>query len=138
MAKKEQVNNNLGRVIIFGDINYSYDHENEVWTRTDGGSRVCEVLSVEKVLTNRIVTEKYVLPLSDAQIFNSDNGLTYTYNASLPYLKETAHLLEVENNIVIGEAYLYQGKNISNGKPNALTWVLILALVILSLVGMFK
>ncbi|MED4600093.1 hypothetical protein P9314_05135 [Paenibacillus validus] len=138
MAKKEQQGVNLGRVIMIGDYNYTYDQETEEWTHTGGTARVCDVLPVERLLSNRIVTEKYVLPLSDAQVYNSDKGLTYVYHAGLPYLKETAHLLEVEKNIVIGQAYLYQGKNIPNGKPNGLTWVLIIALVILAIIGMVK
>lgn len=132
----------LGRAIIFGDLNYSYDEKGQTWSMTEGQkegqNRMCEILTVREVKPDRILTDKFVLPISDAEIYNSPYGLTYCYNAALPYVKEVAHLAEVEENIVIGQAYLYAGKNIPTGKPNLLTWVLILFLGLLAVMGMTK
>jgi hypothetical protein len=138
MAKKEENRPNLGQVVLFGNYNYSYDHDKEEWNKHDDPNpynRICEVLDVQDVFKDRVVTEKYVLPIADAEIHNGPTGAVYCYNASLPYLAETSHLAEVEKNIVIGQAYLYQGKNIRNGAPSPMQWVMLLAIIIFALVG---
>lgn len=138
MAAKQQ-KQQLGRAILFGQLNYSYDDKKgwiEDSVRKD--NRTCEVVSIDEVHNDRIMAGNYVLPLSDATIYNSPSGLTYAYNVSLPYLKEIAHLAEVEKNIVIGQAYLYQGKNIPSGKPSAFMWFMVIMIAMLAIIGMLK
>lgn len=138
MAAKQQ--KQLGRVILFGELNYNYDEDQKAWVAVEErkDNRICEVVSIDEIQKDRIVAGKYVLPISDATVYNSPSGLTYAYNMALPYLKEITHLAEVEKNIIIGQAYLYQGKNVPTGKPNAFMWVMFLCIAILAVMGMTK
>jgi len=120
MAKTE-VKENLGRVVL---IRSHLAEKPEEFIQ--GGDDVFEILPVTDVRQDFIVaSDKYVLPTADARILNSSSGLVYAYNVSLPYLQEIAHLAQVEKNIVIGQAYLYQGRNMPNGKPNVFQWALV-------------
>lgn len=131
MAK--EIKENLGRVVLFRshDAKTSQD-------LGDGGADIFEIQNVQEIRQDTIVAEKYVLPLQDAKILNSEQGLVYCYHVSLPYLTEIAHLAEVEKNIVIGQAYLYKGHNVPNGKPNAFQWALMIGITILGLVAILK
>lgn len=137
MARIEKVK--LGTVVVYGNPNYKYDGEAKEWSKTeDDKTPTCEILDVQELDRDRIVTSKYVLPLADATITTGDDGLVYTYNCSLPYLTEMAHLAEVEKNIIVSQAFLYAGRNMPNNKPSLLVWVLVAAMILLALVGMFQ
>lgn len=137
MAKGEKVR--LGTVIVYGNPNYRYDGEKQEWSKTeDDKTPTCDIQDIQEIDRDRIITSKYVLPLADATITNGDDGLVYSYNCSLPYLTETAHLAEVEKNIIVGQAFLYAGRNLPNNKPSMLVWVLVAAMILLALVGMFQ
>lgn len=116
-----------GRVVVFRGIGEDMT-----------GGQVVDILPVKEIHSDRIVTDKYTLPLADATVLNSDDGLVYAYNVSLPYLAEISHLAEVEKNIVIGQAYLYQGRNAPNGKPSVFQWALVLMIFVLAALAIFK
>lgn len=132
MAKNNEVNK-LGRVVLFKD--WSSQSEGEV---KPGGNDVFELLPIHEIHNDSIYCGKYVLPISDATILNSQEGLVYAYNVSLPYLKEISHLAEVEKNIVIGQAYLYQGRNVPTGKPSLFQWALVIFIFLLAIVAIMK
>lgn len=128
----------LGRVIVYGNPNYKYS-EDEGWTKAPDFSddrTLCEVFDIEDFVKDRIVTRKYVLPISDAVVSNSEEGLVYSYNAALPYLTETAHLAEVEKNMIIGQAFLYPNRNVPANKPSMMVWVLMGVMCLLAIIGM--
>ncbi|MNJ63746.1 hypothetical protein D3C77_596670 [compost metagenome] len=79
----------------------------------------------------------YLFPKSDATIMNSDDGLIYAYNVSLPYLEEITHLAKVEENIVIGQAFLYAGRNIPKTNPNMFQWVIVVLIFLLGAFAIF-
>lgn len=137
-SKKEQIVS-LGRVIIFGNPNYHYSEDDKEYIPSNDNdkSSTCEVLDIQDIERNRIITSKYVLPIADASILTSDEGLIYSYNCSLPYIQETAHLAEVERNTIMQQAFLYAGRTTAN-KPSGILWVLIGLLGLLAIIGMFK
>lgn len=136
MAREQKVS--FGKAIIYNDHNYVFDPERREWVRTEENKgQTVEILDVERIEKDRIVAGRYVLPLSDATIHNSDDGLVYSYNCSLPYLAEAAHLAEVERNIIVGQAFNYAGRT-QPGKSNVMTYVLIGVLALLAVIGMFK
>lgn len=138
MAKNEP-KISLGKVIIFGNPNYHYDKDagQFVPTNENDKSSVCSILDVQEVTQDKIVTSHYVLPMSDASISTSDDGLIYSFNCSLPYLRETAHLAEVEKNIVMNQAFNYPGRT-PQQKTGGVMWLLIGLLGLLAIIGMFK
>lgn len=138
MAREKQ--QTLGRVIVYGNPHYKYDEEHQ-WVKADGfheDKALCEVFDIQDMFKDRIVTSKYVLPISDAVVSNSEEGLVYSFFASLPYLTETAHLAEVEKNMIVGQAFLYPGRNVPTNKPSLMIWVLVGFMMILALIGMVK
>lgn len=138
MAKNEK-NFSLGRVVVYGNPNYKYNGESGEWIKEetyDDKPTFCEVFDIQDLQKDRIVTARYVLPLADATISTSDEGLIYSYNCSLPYITETAHLAEVEKSMVIGQAFLYPGRNMPQNKPSIMVWVMVAFLMLLALIGM--
>lgn len=132
MAKTE-VKENLGRVALFRS------HDAQTYEELGGGGAdVFEILNVQEIRQDTIIAGKYVLPRSDAKILNSESGLVYCYHVSLPYLNEISHLAEVEKNIVIGQAYLYKGHNIPNGKPNLFQWALVIFVFLMGVIAIMK
>lgn len=89
-------------------------------SRDDSGGRVCEIMDVKEIVENRLVTEKCVLPLSDAEVYNSSGGMIYAYNVSFEYLTETQHLAEVEKNIIVRQAFDYPNRTEPKGSANGL------------------
>lgn len=129
------------RVILFGDISYTYDNEKEIWNKVEGDHpHLVEILEVKEVLKDRITTEKfeYVFPLAEAKRFTSAQGTVYAYNVSLPYLNELRHLASVEQNIIMGQALLYEGKNNPIGKTPAVQWVMLAGLIVICLAAVFS
>lgn len=139
MAKQTEVIN-LGRVVVYGNPAYEYDQDQGNWSRTEGGEDMMtvDILDVQEIYKDRIITSKYVLPLSDAVRSTSNDGVVYSYHASLPYLTETAHLAEVEKNTIISQAFLYQGRNTPTNKTSPLVLILVAVLGLLAIIGMFK
>lgn len=141
MARKtEQQVSYLGKVIVYGNPNYHYDKDQEDFVPTNENDKtpVCEILDVEEVTNDRVITGKYVFPIADASICTSDEGLIYSYNCSLPYLKETAHLAEVEKNTIMQQAFLYAGRVTQQNKPGLMMWMLVGLLGLMAIIGMFK
>lgn len=140
MKKREEAEN--GRVIVFRGFETESNKDSVLKLTEDdlqpGEQHVVDVLPVKELHKDRVVTDRYVLPLSDAKVMSSEQGLVYVFNASLPYLAEVAHLAEVEKNIVIGQAYLYQGRNINTGKPSLFQWMLVIFIFILAALAIFK
>lgn len=137
MAREEKIR--LGRVIVYGNPNYKYNGDTREWTRDeDDKTTTCEVLDVQEVQRDRVITYKYVLPLSDASISASEDGLIYSYNSSLPYLTETAHMAEIEKNIIMQQAFAYSGRTQPPTKTPMFVIVLVGVLVLLAIIGMFK
>lgn len=139
MGKQKEQVISLGRVIIFGNPNYQYSEQEKefVPTNENDKSSMCEVLDIQEIERNRVITSKYVLPLADASISTSDEGLIYSYNCSLPYLQETAHLAEVEKNTIMQQAFLYAGRT-APVKTSGLMWALVGILGLMSIIGMIK
>lgn len=137
---KSQPNISLGKVIVYGSPTYSYDPEEKDWVRMSGGNdmSMVDILDIQEIQSDRIITSKYVLPLADGVRSTSNDGIVYTYCASLPYLTETAHLAEVEKNTIISQAFLYAGRNTATGKTSPLVWVMVGVLGLMALIGMFK
>jgi hypothetical protein len=73
--------------------------------------RFANIHYIKEITDGVIITldESLVLPIEDATIYNSTDGLIYAYNVSLDYKKEVEHLAEVEKNIIISQAFLYPG-----------------------------
>lgn len=140
LKKQEQFIENLGRVVVYGRPIVEKDHDNDVITSAHYESAsVCEVLDVLDIFKDRIITDKYVLPLADAVIHTSSEGTVYSYNCTLPYLEEVAHLAEVEQNIIISQAFAYHGR--MQPKPPQtpiMVYVMLAILAILAIIGMFK
>lgn len=124
---------NLGRAVIFRGFGVVKTEDIKT-----GESDIVEILPVQEVTTTHIQADRYVLPVEDATILNSEDGLVYVYNASLPYLKETAHLAEVEKNIVMGQMFLYPGRNMPKNGPNLFQWALVLMVFVLAALAIFK
>lgn len=133
MAKKETVELNLGQVVILRN-----DESRKVEDIGQGNNNYVEILPVTDIKPGEYIkAEHYVLPINDATKMNSDNGLVYLYNVSLPYLQEAAHLAEVEKNIVFGSAFMYPGRNMNQGKPNLFQWMLVVAIFLLGAFAIF-
>lgn len=130
MAKTEVIN--LGRVVLFR--NYTAKTMEEL---NPGDKDICEILDVEDDQGDYIKAGYYVLPKTDATVLNSDDGLVYTYNVSLPYLNEIAHLAKVEENIVIGQAFLYPGRNMPKTSPSMFQWALVILMFLLGAFAIF-
>lgn len=133
MARKEEIKVNLGRVVLFR--NYR-DVKAEDLKVTEGND-VIEIMDVSDDQGEYIRADHYVLPKSDATVLNSENGLVYVYNVSLPYLDEVAHLAKVEENIVIGQAFLYPGRNMPKTGPNLFQWCLVAGMFLLGAFAIF-
>lgn len=138
MAKQERPA--LGTVIIYGNPNYRHDPEKGAWVPEHNGDKTptVEILDIQNIEKDYIRTSRYVLPLADATVCTSADGLVYSYNCGLPYLEETAHLAEVERNMIVSQAFLYQGRAAANGKPSILMIALVALLGLLAVIGMFK
>lgn len=138
MAKKEQ-KISVGKAIIYGNPNYRYNEEagRFIPTNEDDRSSVCTILDVQEVTQDKVITSHYVLPMSDATISTSDDGLVYSFNCSLPYLQETAHLAEIEKNTIMNQAFNYPGRT-QQAKTSGVMWLLIGLLGLLAIIGMFK
>lgn len=133
MAKTE-VKINLGRVVLFRGFRANKMEDIEA-----GDQDMVEILEVDDVQTDYIQADRYVLPIEDATVLNSEDGLVYCYNVSLPYLQEIKHLAEVERNIVVGQAFMYPGRNMPNAaKGNFMSYVLIFAVILIAAFGIFK
>jgi hypothetical protein len=133
MAKTE-VKLNLGRVVLFRGFKATKVEDIE-----PGAQDMVEILDVDDVQTDYIQADRYVLPIEDATVLNSEDGLVYCYNVSLPYLQEIKHLAEVEKNIVIGQAFMYPGRNMPNpNKGSLMPVLLIVAVVLIAAFGIFK
>lgn len=129
----------LGQVIIYGNPNYRHDPERNAWLpeNRDDKTPTVEIMDIQEIDREYIRTSRYVLPLKDATIHTSDEGLVYSYNGSLPYLAEVAHLAEVEKNIIMQQAFLYQGRTAPAKTP--IMMILLVALLgLLAVIGMFK
>lgn len=128
------------KVILFGDCNYKWDIESETYVRTEPENKNAykvEILDVKDIIKNRIITDKYVLPLEDATIRQGEDGTYYCYNAALPYINEVAHLAEVEKNIIVEQAFLYPNRSMmSQQKSNTMNYLVIGALTIIAIIGM--
>lgn len=130
--KQEEVSIDLGRVVLFRD--YKAQTAEEV---TAGGQGFVEILEVDDVKPEYIRAGRYVLPVTDATITNSDDGIVYAYNVSLAYLQEIAHLGEVEQNIVVGQAFVYPGRVNPGGKSNILPILMFAAMFLISSFAIF-
>jgi hypothetical protein len=136
MAQRKE---KIGTVILYQSQNYDYDPDARRWVQTaDDKGQTVEILDVERIEQDHLIAGRYVLPLADAAIHNSGDGLVYSYNASLPYLTEIAHLGEVERNIIVGQAFLYAGRASAAAKPNLLMFGLVALLGVLAVIGMLK
>ncbi|MEK4240372.1 hypothetical protein [Paenibacillus sp. FSL H7-0714] len=131
MAKKEE-KINLGRVVLFR--NYTAQKAEDLHT---GDKDVCEILEVEDDQGEYIRAGYYVLPKADATVLSNEDGLVYVYNVSLPYLEEVAHLAKVEENIIIGQAFLYPGRNMPRTGPNAFQWCMFAGIFLLGAFAIF-
>lgn len=131
MAKRE-VKVNLGQVVLFR--NYEAKKAEDL---ISGDKDVCEILDVEDDQGDYIRAGYYVLPKADATVLTSEQGLVYTYNVSVPYLQEIAHLAKVEENIIIGQAFLYPGRNMPSTGPNMFQWALVLLMFTLGAFAIF-
>lgn len=139
MIKREEKSENLGRVVVYGTPMIEKDiDENKIIKAEYMQTPICEILDVQDIFKDRVVTSKYVLPIEDAIIHTSSEGTVYSYNCTLPYLKEVAHLAEVEQNIIISQAFAYQGRTQPQNKTPMIMYVLIAFLGILAIIGMFK
>lgn len=129
----------LGTVIIYGNPNYRHDPGQGAWVPENDGDKTpkVEILDIQDIDRDYIKTSKYVLPVADATVCTSDSGLVYSYNCGLPYLEETAHLAEVEKNMIVSQAFLYAGRT-QPGKTNLMMIVLVALLGLLAVIGMFK
>lgn len=132
MAKREEVIN-LGRAVIFRGFNVRKAEDLK-----PGETDMVEILRVSDVTPTHVIADHYVLPVEDATLMNSDDGLVYVYNASLPYLTEVAHLAEVEKNIIMGQAFHYPGRNMPKVGPNLFQWVLVGMIFVIAAMAIFK
>ena len=127
----------LGKIVVFGDVEYQHDKENFTDKKITQ-KPIFEMLEIEDIHNDRLITNKQVFPLSDATILNDSEGLVYAFNMSLEYLQETKHLAEVEKNMIIGQAYLYAGKNLlDNNKTSGFQWFLSGALALIAVIAIF-
>lgn len=141
MGKKQAELTPVGKLIVYGNPDYRFDNERgeHLAERPGDRSKVVEILDVQEVRKDHIITPKYIIPLADAQIANSSEGIVYTVNAFLPYLTEAAHLAEVEKSLVFGNTYVYQGrKSLKPGASPPIMWLLVVFLGLMAIVGMFK
>lgn len=129
---RETVKLNLGRVIMFRDYKAKSPEEVE-----EGSTDVCEVLEVTDDEGDYIKAGYYLLPKSDATVLHSEDGLVYAYNVSLPYQKEVSHLAKVEENIIIGQAFLYPGRNIPKTGPNMFQWAIVVFIFLMGTFAIF-
>lgn len=113
MARREAAEPSQGRVIVFRDVDAKAAEEIQ-----PGARDFVEILEVEEVAADYIRAGSYVFPTSDTVRMTSELGLVYAVNASLPYLAETAHLADVEKNIVFGSAFKYPGRSSANARSN--------------------
>jgi hypothetical protein len=125
IIKSKQTYQPLDRVIIF-----AHDQSEKFY---------CETYYALDVRNGRIIceNEELVLPLEDARVFNTKEGLMYAFNMSLEYLKEIQHLAQVEKNIIIEQAFLYPGRGSKDeSKSNMMQYVIIGSLSLLAIIGM--
>lgn len=132
MAKREEIVN-LGRVILYRD--FVLDRDEDVLEA--GGGNMIEVLRVVDNANGRLHAGAYVLPVTDAQVFTSDEGLVYCYNASPRYLEEVKHLGDVERNIIVSQAFSYPGRMTHLQKGNGLVWGIMIVLGLVAIIAMF-
>lgn len=129
---KQETEINLGRVVLFR--NYQAKTAEEL---NPGDRDVCEILDVTEDEGEYIKAGYYLLPKADATILNNEEGIVYAYNISLPYQEEVAHLAKVEENIVIGQAFLYPGRNIPKTGPGLFQWVVVSFIFLLGAFAIF-
>lgn len=129
----------LGQVIIFGNPNYRHNPDLQAWTPENEGDKTptVEIADIQEIDREYIRTTRHVLPIADATVYTSDYGLVYAYNCSLPYLTEIGHLAEVERNMIVHQAFLYQGRT-APAKPPIMMILLVGLLGLLAVIGMFK
>lgn len=137
--KKNEPVENKGRVVVYGVPSVEKDHDNNEIIKADYNQvGICEILDVQDIFKDRIVTSKYVLPLKDATIHTSSEGTIYSYNCKLPYLQEVAHLAEVEQNIIISQAFAYSGRVQPKNQTPLIMYIMIAILGLIAIIGMFK
>ncbi|MMZ56020.1 hypothetical protein D1872_178970 [compost metagenome] len=132
MAKKTEIELNLGRVVLFRNYQAKSPEEFQL-----GDKDVCEILDVTDDQGDYIKAGYYLLPKSDATVLTNEDGLVYVYNVSVPYLDEVAHLAKVEENIIIGQAFLYPGRNMPKTGPNGFQWALVILMFLLGAFAIF-
>jgi hypothetical protein len=141
MAKLREEAPSFGTVIIYGEPNYRYNQDKKAWEPEKDGDKTpsCEILPIQEIDQQYIKTSRYVLPIADATVCTSEEGLVYSYNCALPYIQEVAHLAEVEKNIIMAQAFLYPGRAaLTPPKPNIMLILMVGVMALLALIGMFK
>ena len=125
LFKQKQPYKPLDRVIIF-----AHDESSKFFA---------DILHIESIENGRIITDnaELVLPLEDAKIFTTNEGILYAFNMSLEYLKEVQHLGIVEKNIIIEQAFMYPGKNREAEKSNLMNMIIIGALSLITIISLF-
>lgn len=122
---------NLGRVLIFRGLDAKpIDAEFNPDERD-----VCEILDVTDDNGDTIRAGFYLLPKADAKLLKSDDGLVYAYNVGADYLAETAHLAKVEENIIVSQAFLYQGRNQKQNGLGLSQWIVFGVLAFIAFVA---
>lgn len=130
--REEVEENKIGRVVLFRGFDARKADDLQ-----EGDKDVCEIIDVEDDQGEYIRAGYYVLPKADASVLNSEKGLVYVYNVSVPYLEEVAHLAKVEENIIVGQAFLYPGRNMPKTSPNAFQWALVVLIFLLAAFAIF-
>ncbi|WP_336791149.1 hypothetical protein [Paenibacillus sp. MMO-177] len=140
IRRNDEIRTYFGKAVVYGDPNYTYHGESKEWIRDLSAEKAnhCEILDITEVQKDRIITSKYVLPIADATISTSSDGLVYSFHCSLPYLHETAHLADVEINTIMEQAFAYTGRTQPPPKTPLMLVGLVGLLGLLALVGMFK
>lgn len=133
MVKKKEEIEYMGRVLLFKNHGAVLSSEIE-----SGAKDIVEILPIREIRQGNVITHSFVLPEKDATIMQSDEGMVYAYNVSLPYLKETAHLAEVEKNLVIDKAFNYPGRSNPGNKINIFQWVLVIFIFLMGIVAIMK
>jgi|SRR5690625_2228056 len=107
-----------------------------VFYNDQGEGRTCHVSDVLEVTDGRIITtdRRFVLPLSDASIYTSASGLVYAYNVNLPYLQEIEHLADVEENIIVSQAFDYAGRTPKATGTSGFAWAVTIMLGVIVLI----
>lgn len=70
--------------------------------------RLCEILPVTDINSDRILAPGYSVPWQDVQEYISPEGRVFVVHAPEEYIMETRHLAEVEQATVIRSAIQYE------------------------------